>query len=242
MTDMTTQLVTWKAPPREVSMMALVTRIGSMPGDQISDTLRHYYHPSLVQVAQFALDPSIEFVVKPRRYSPSRDADAEGRLYSEARRLRYFVEAANIANPLLDNLPKMQKLIDDLACSLAPDECQLLVNICNKKLVPGIEPRHVFEAWPQLAPWDLQDEYQRRGIQRELQQTNPNANATADAEAELAQAQQRFNSLQTEELLTQRRLRFELLASERKVQSAREELETFKHRLGSGKPPGLFRP
>ena len=114
------------------------------------EALRKHDSPSLRTILQFALDPSVEWLLpegKPHYMPIHDDADVEGRLYYEARKLYLYVKGGN------DNLSpeKRERLFIQTLESIDPDDAELLCSVKDKKIpYKGITPKLVTEAFPGL--------------------------------------------------------------------------------------------
>lgn len=94
--------------------------------------LRNHDNPALRHVLKFTMDPQIKFLLPDTNppYKPIESKEAQGRLYSEARKLYLFVEGGN---PNLTTF-KREMLFIQLLESVDPKEAELLLHVKNKKL------------------------------------------------------------------------------------------------------------
>lgn len=111
--------------------------------------LRRNYSPALVNVIKFALDPNIKFLLPKGRvpYNKTLAVEAQGMLYSEARKLYLFVEGGN------PNLKQMRRetLFIQLLESVDPKDAELLVFVKDKKLpYPNLTKAFMDEVFPGL--------------------------------------------------------------------------------------------
>ena len=113
------------------------------------EVLREYDSKVLRSVLQYALDPSIKFLLPegPVAYQKNQLSGIEHLLYSEARLLYLFVEGGN---PALTN-DKRLKLFVRLLENVAPRDAELLIMVKDKKLpYASITKSLVAQAFPEL--------------------------------------------------------------------------------------------
>lgn len=102
-------------------------------------------------ILNYAFNPNIKFLLPkgPAPYKPFEGHDAEGRLYSELRRLYLFIEGGN---PNLNNV-KREHLFIQLLESVDKEDAELLVAIKDKKMpYKGITLALIKKAFPDLLP------------------------------------------------------------------------------------------
>lgn len=94
--------------------------------------LQVHDNPALRQILKYVFDPSIKFLLPDSDppFKPIESAEAQGRLYSEARKLYLFVEGGN---PNLTAF-KREMLFIQLLESVDPKEAQLILHVKRKKL------------------------------------------------------------------------------------------------------------
>lgn len=113
------------------------------------DYLRRNNSPTLMTIIKYALDPQIKFLLPtgPVPFKKTPTVEAEGMLYTEARRLYLFVEGGN---PNLKQMKRETLFVQLLEC-LDPKDAALLVSVKDKKLpYPGLTKKFMDEAFPGL--------------------------------------------------------------------------------------------
>lgn len=113
--------------------------------------LRNNDNGAVRTVLNYAFNPNIKFLLPkgPAPYKPFEGHDAEGRLYSELRRLYLFVEGGN---PNLNNV-KREHLFIQLLESVDREDAELLVSVKDKKMpYKGITLALIKKAFPDLLP------------------------------------------------------------------------------------------
>ncbi len=100
-------------------------------GDRKKYLLEHDCMPIRI-LLKYCFDQRIKFLLPkgPAPYKPSDLPDAQGMLYTEARKMYLFVEGGN---PNLTK-PKREMLFINLLESLDPKDAELLVSIKDKKM------------------------------------------------------------------------------------------------------------
>lgn len=130
------------------SMLKEVSEEKSRDGKIVA--LRNFDSPSMRLILKYTFDPKIEWLLpegKPPYRPVHDDADVEGRLYYEARKLYLYVKGGN------DNLQpkKREQLFIQTLESVDPDDAELLCSIKDKKIpYKGITKKLVQEAFPEL--------------------------------------------------------------------------------------------
>lgn len=100
---------------------------------------------------RYAFDKNVKFLLPKGNppYKPFEGHDAEGRLYTEIRRLYLFVEGGN---PNLKPL-RREALFIQILESVDPEDAKLVLAIKDKKLpFKGITEKTVRQAFPDLLP------------------------------------------------------------------------------------------
>ena len=111
------------------------------------------HHPNELMklLLKYTYDPNIKFALPPGTppFKESEVIDADGRLYTEMRRLYLFLEGGN---PDLSAL-RRETLFIQLLESIDPDDAKLMIGVKDKKLpYKGITEAVVREAFPNLLP------------------------------------------------------------------------------------------
>lgn len=111
--------------------------------------LRSRDNPVLRQVLRMCYDPKVEILLPdtPPPWKKHTYVDVQGRLYSEAKRLRIFVRGGGY-----DNLTKVKResLFIELLQSIDNDDAELLSKVLAKKPLAGLPAAVVAEAFPDL--------------------------------------------------------------------------------------------
>lgn len=111
--------------------------------------LRSQQSPALLAIIKYALDPKVKFLLPegPVPFKKTEAVEAQGMLYSEARKIYLFIEGGH------PNLTKMKRetLFIQLLESVDPKDAALLVGVKDKKLpYPGLTKKFMDEAFPGL--------------------------------------------------------------------------------------------
>lgn len=128
------------------------------------DYLRQNWSVPLGTVLRYALEPHIRWVLPEGDvpYKPNKFLDAEGRLYSEARKLYLFCEGGERPSPVVPGPAedprsrqskdfRRQKLFIELLESITPEDAELLCAAKDKKLpYRGLDRKTISEAFPGL--------------------------------------------------------------------------------------------
>lgn len=119
--------------------------------------LRQSGSVAIKEILRYAFDKNINFVLPKGEppFKPFEGYDAEGRLYSEIRRLYLFVEGGN------PNLKPVRRefLFIQLLESIDSEDAKLLLAVKEKKLpFKGITEKTVRQAFPDLLPLEGNDE------------------------------------------------------------------------------------
>jgi hypothetical protein len=104
----------------------------------------------LQDIIQYALHPAITWDLPEGTppYTPTAFLDQENMLYSEARKLKLFVNGNG--NNLTTH--KLQNLFIQILESVAPKDAELLCMVKERKLPKGIPLSLIEEVWPGLIP------------------------------------------------------------------------------------------